>query len=268
MPDLLSIISQWRKQIIILTVLSALVAGVTVYFKKDKYLSVATALPASILNSDKSRLFSGNIEQLYSATGVPEDLDNILGTSKLDTVYLAVADSFNLVERYQYTGENIRLEAAWTIKENTRVTKSDYGELKVKVWDTDKQLAPKLANAIIHYLQQFHENIQNSNNILMLNGLEKEITALQRKADSLSTGNKYLMEPLQSVLTEIQQYRKLANEYRMAVNNKTKVLLVSEWARPAIKPDKPKRIRIILLAAASGLFFSILLALVFAKKKQ
>jgi capsular polysaccharide biosynthesis protein len=267
MPDLLSIISQWKKQIIILTVLSALVAGITVYFKKDKYLSVATALPASLVNYDKSRLFSDNIEQLYSATGIPEDLDNILGTAKLDTVYLAVADSFNLVERYQYTGENIRLKAAWTVKENTRVTKSDYGELKVKVWDTDKQLAPKLANAILYYLQQFHENIQNSNNIVMLNGLEREIATLQKKADSLSAGNKYLMEPLQSVLAEIQQYRKLAGEYRVAVNNKAKVLLVSEWARPAIKPDKPQRVQIILLAAVLSFFFSLLLALVFAKKK-
>ena len=46
-------------------------------------------------------------------------------------------------------GDAASNKAASLLKKNTKVMKSEYGELKVKVWDTDKNLAPQLANAVM-----------------------------------------------------------------------------------------------------------------------
>ena len=42
--------------------------------------------------------------------------------------------------------------------------RSEYGELKIKVWDTDKNLAPQLANAILDKLNSIHQSLQAANN--------------------------------------------------------------------------------------------------------
>jgi hypothetical protein len=144
MPDIATLVKRWWKQIFFTVLLSLLAVGVITFMKPRQYLSVATAVPASSYTSDKSRIFSENIEALYSALGDPDDLDRVLGTAKLDTVYLAVADQFNLFDHYKVKekGDAARSKSASLLKKNTVVMKSEYGDLKVKVWDTDKNLAP------------------------------------------------------------------------------------------------------------------------------
>ena len=77
--------------------LSSLAVGIITFLKPQLYLSVATAVPASSFLSDKSKIFNDNIQELYSTLGTPDDLDMIVGTSTLDTVYLTVTDEFNLL---------------------------------------------------------------------------------------------------------------------------------------------------------------------------
>ena len=69
--------------------------------------------------------------------------------------------------------------AAGVLRYNSRIIKSDYGELKVKVWDTDKNLAPQLANSLMEQLDQIHQGLQNENNRITLSSLQlrkEEIT--------------------------------------------------------------------------------------------
>ena len=101
MPDIFDLSKRWWKQILAVIIASLLVVGTVTYLKPKKYLSVATALPASSFASDKSKIFNENIQALYSALGTPDDLDMIVGTAKLDTVYLAVTDQFNLFDHYR-----------------------------------------------------------------------------------------------------------------------------------------------------------------------
>jgi hypothetical protein len=84
-----------------ITGLSLLIVGIIVFLKPSQYLSIATAVPASSYSTDKSKIFNENIEALYSELGNPDDLDMIIGTAKLDTVYLAVTDQFNLFDHYK-----------------------------------------------------------------------------------------------------------------------------------------------------------------------
>jgi uncharacterized protein involved in exopolysaccharide biosynthesis len=278
MPDIFYLISKWWKQILVVVLLSLLASAIITFLKPRQYLSVATAVPASVVATDKSRIFSGNIESLYSNLGSPDDLDMMVGTAELDTVYLAVTDQFNLFDHYKISnGKNIRRKTAELLKKYTRVMKSGYGELQVKVWDTDKDLAPQLANAIMSKLEAIHRGLQNANNQQALQSLQKTIREIQINIDSINilhnstvlteqTAEPYAIHR-KVLLSRLEEYQKLAGEYQLLINSGSEVLLVVEKARPAAWPDKPDWVKIMIAVTLLSLLFALLVALVMEKRK-
>jgi len=258
-------------------IVSLATAAIITFIKPRQYLSVTTAVPANSLSADKAKIFNHNIEELYSNIGLPDDLDMILGTARLDTVYLAVTDQFNLFDHYKISdSRNIRTKAAGLLKKYSRVMKSEYGELQVKVWDTDKDLAPQLANAIMTKLESIHNVLQNDNNRQALQSLQLAIKKIQTDIDSINLfHNAVLTEQAEEsysirrkvLLSQMEEYQKLAGEYQLLINSGSQVLLVVEKARAAVYPDKPDRIRTIVATAFISLIFALLAALVMEKRK-
>lgn len=264
MPDIFDLIGRWWKQIAAVIVLSLLSVGVITFLKPRQYLSVATAVPASSIAADKGRIFNENIQALYSTLGYADDLDRIVGTASLDTVYLAVAAQFNLFDHYKIkdTAALALAKAAALLKTNTKVMKSEYGELKVKVWDTDKNLAPQLANAILDKLQAIHQQLQSAGNEATLKGLLGGKQKLQVAIDSTSQP-----ERRNALLAQIQQYEKLIGEYQLMVDSKPPVLITVEKAKAAVNPDRPKRLQIMIATGVLSFLFAILSALVMERRK-
>lgn len=265
MPDMFDLFKNWWKQMLAVIIASLLVVGTVTYLKPQKYLSVATAVPASSFASDKSKIFNENIQALYSALGTPDDLDMIVGTARLDTVYLAVTDQFNLYDHFkmQEKGDAARSKAASLLKKNTKVMKSEYGELKVKAWDTDKNLAPQLANAIMEKLKAIHQDLQNAGNLATLQGLISRKEKLQQAADSTMN----TVENTTRRKEQISQYEKLIGEYQLMVDTKPPVLITVEKAKAAAWPDQPKTVQLLMATAVLAFIFSLLAALVLERKK-
>ena len=133
MPDIIDLIRRWWKQMLAVVLLSLLAVGVITFLQPRLYLSVATAVPASSFLSDKSKIFNENIQELYSTLGTPDDLDRIVGTSTLDTIYLTVTDEFNLFDHYKVSekGMDARMKAALLLRGNSKVMKSEIGRAHV-----------------------------------------------------------------------------------------------------------------------------------------
>ncbi len=266
MPDFFYLLSKWWKQILSVVVLCTLAAGSIVFIKQQKYLSVATAVAGNNIASDKSRIFSENIEALYSNLGSPDELDVIVGTGQLDTIYLAVTDQFNLFDHYKIKGtkEEKRLKSAHLLKCNTEIQKSEYGELKVKVWDIDRNLAPQLANALIEELGKIYQQLESISNQTSLNGLKSASEKIKTRLDSVhesDTGYKTFSDRL-------QQYEKLIDEYQLMVDTKPQPLVIVEQARPSLLPDKPKRLEIIIATFVLSFLFALSVALILEKRKK
>ena len=267
MPDIFDLIAGWWKRILVVMVLSLLVVGVITFLKPRQYLSVTTAVPASSFTSDKGKIFNENIQALYSTLGTPDDLDMVLGTANLDTVYLFVTDQFNLFDHYKLKGTNARTKAALLLKKNTRVMKSEYGELKVKVWDTDNNLAPQLANAILDELQLIHTDLQSAGNEAALKGLQAGKIKMQLQLDSIAGVSGSMNERKTTLQGQMQQYEKLISEYQLMVDSKPPILIVVEKAKPSIRPDRPRRLPIMIATALLSFLFALLAALVLERKK-
>lgn len=264
MPDLFDLISRWWKQIAAVILLSLLAVGTITFLKPRQYLSVATAIPASTFAADKGKVFNENIQALYSTLGTPDDLDRIVGTASLDTVYLAVARQFNLYDHYKIKGEGLTERAAARLKAASKVMKSEYGELKIKVWDTDPNLAPQLANAIFDQLQLIHQGLQSAGNETTLRGLIAGKQKLQTAIDSMAASPSEKRNVLQ---LQAQQYEKLIGEYQLMIDTKPPVLILVEKAKASSRPDKPERVRIMTATAILSLLFALLAALVMDKGK-
>ena len=274
MPDLFYLITKWRKQIIIIVALSLVVVGILVFLCPNKYLSESTALPASSYTTDKASIFNRNIQELYSALGTTDDLDMIVGAAQRDTVYLATVDNYDLTQHYKTGGTPAvaRQKAAYCLKKNSKVMKSAYGELKVMVWDTDKNLAAQLANTIMDKLQAILQQLLNQNNMATLTALKSGQLRTQRALDSLNHVADQApipgMSQQEALTKQYQQYAELINEYQLLSDTKQPALLVVEKARPALFPDKPKRVLILIATAVLSFIFSLFVALILERRQK
>jgi uncharacterized protein involved in exopolysaccharide biosynthesis len=279
MPDLFDLMWRWRKQILLLVIATLIVTTAIVFLTPKRYLSVATALPASSYATDKTSVFSQNLQSLYSTIGLPDELDKIIGTAHLDTVYRSVVAQLDLTDHYglSKTDADAISKAASVLQKHTRVIKSDYGELKVKVWDVDRGLAANLANSIMGKLQQMHQDIQALNNSMMLSKINEEYVREKidygKLTDSLQHVSNASMADLLTVqksalLQQIQEFEKLASQYKLMIDAKPQALIIIEKATPAIAPDQPKPLMAITAAVILSFLFGILTALILDSRKS
>lgn len=274
MPDLLMIISRWWKTILVIMLGVTAAALVILLLQPKQYLSVVTALPASGFASDKARIFNDHIEQLYPSIGTADELDPVVGTGKLDTLYLAVAAEQNLASYYGMEKAS-PLKVAQVLKHNAKVEKSEWGELKIKVWDRNPAMAATLANSLFNKLQQLHQSLQSQGNALVLQRLQEQYQQLQNvytgAPDSarIQAGGAGLTELKRKSLQEqIAQYERLMAEYSLVLHTNPQALLVVEMARPAIKADRPRIPQVLLLTAFASLLFGLLLAAGLQSRKR
>jgi hypothetical protein len=278
MPDLFDLLIRWWKQIFSLVVITVIVTTIIVLLTPKKYLAVATALPASGYNADKTGVFSQNLQNLYSALGTPDDLDMVLGTAHLDTVYCAVAGELGLDRYYRINKNdtNSMRKAAIILKKRTRAVKDDYGELKVKVWDCDAKQAALFANTIMEKLEQIHQDIQTINNNILLSKITEQYAQkkldFEKISDSVQHTNSQATSDLlnvhkSSLLQQLAEYEKLLDQYKLMVSAKPQALIIIERAVPPLKADRPA-IEVIVGAGLLSLFFGVLAALILERRTR
>jgi len=269
MPDLISIIIKRWKLIVTITLIATIIALIAALLSPKKYLSVATALPANSLIADKGRIFNQNIQELYSDFGTTDELDKLEGTGNLDTIFIAASEKFNLDQHYQInpSGESF-YSAALKLKTNSKIARSSYGELKIKVWDKDKNLAAEIANFLMQQIQEIHQHLQNENNTVTLAKLKQDYTVKQNEYLQQTDSTSAIAKAKQNGLSEqLQEEEKMINEYQLAINTNAPVLLIVENARPSFWPDKPKILATVLFAFFGALLFSFLLAVFIESRK-
>jgi hypothetical protein len=277
MPDLISFFSRWWKFIFGLSLLAVVVALVISLLSPRKYLSTTTALPANSLIADKARIFNTNIEALYSDFGTPDELDKLEGTAVLDTLFIASVNQFDLAAHYGIKASDEAVyKAALKLKKNSHIARSGYGELKIKVWDEDRNLAATLANGLMQKIQELHQHLQNENNQLMLKKIREDYLAKQKEfenvSDTLEQSSGSEAEVLgterSALLSQLQEYKKIIGEYELAASSSPQVLLTVEPARASLWPDKPKVLQIVLFTLAAALACSFLIAVFLESRKN
>ncbi|RYF83631.1 MAG: hypothetical protein EON98_10135 [Chitinophagaceae bacterium] len=299
MLNIFEILSKWWKLILSLTLTATLLALIISLLRPKEYAATVTALPTNSAVADKARLYNNNIEGLYPELGNPDELDRVEGTAKLDTVYTSVAKDLNLASHYKVeeAAPDAGYKAGLSLKKKTDIRRSAYGELKIKVWDENAEIAAKLANAIFKKLNDIQQHIRNANNaqvlqklqhsleekLAQLNTYEQLLSSYQRSSSSVgkeseafnsmpdSVDTKLSFNQFSSRMTmlqnQVKDYEEIIGKYELAVNTTQDVLIPVEQARPSLSADKPKILQTVLFAFAASLLFSVLLAALAESRK-
>lgn len=278
MPDLLTVLSRRWRLLLLLPLLATVVALLACLLLPKEYAGETTALPANAVVGDKARIFNPNIEGLYPEIGSADELDKIEGTAKLDTIYLAAVNRFNLVAHYSLTTADAVQTATKGLKKKTEVKRTGYGELQIIVWDKDKRMAAHLANFLLQELNDIHQHLQTENNRIVLERL-KEADAkndesilgtgnTQVTATTLATARNNAAITTEPLTGQRQQFRQLIGEYELAISAAPRVLLVVEPAKISLQQERPNLARTLLFTFVASLLFSFLLALFVENRKE
>jgi uncharacterized protein involved in exopolysaccharide biosynthesis len=125
-------------------------------------------------------------------------------------------------------------------------------------------------------LQAIHTDLQSAGNEAALKGLiagkakiASQIDSLHAPKNDLTKAGAGKIAAKDKVLSDqLQLYEKLIVEYQLVVDNKTLMLIIVEKAKPALRPDKPKRMQIMIATAVLSFLFALLAALAAERRKN
>ncbi|MBI1781147.1 MAG: hypothetical protein HYR66_07220 [Sphingobacteriales bacterium] len=266
--DIVNVVWNWRKKIILAVILVTGITAAIVFIIPREYLAEATVVAANPNLGDRSNIFNTTFEQQFSYYGAGSDNDRLFEMSRIDTMKMFLIDSFKLEDHYKISRTNSRrrLAAYNELKEKSDFYVTELGHLRIKIWDTDRKLAANMANTVVNKI--------NQRSIEMTNAAKQQIIKkLQQQQESNEAEVKQLIEnpapgvPAEintarktSLLKQIEENNTLINQFKVSLNNVSN-LYVIQYATPALKIDRPKRLPIIVMAFLLSLFFSVLAAL-------
>lgn len=278
--EIVSVIKKTKQQIIVFVFACVVVATIIVYLLPKYYNSTAVVVAANPALTDKARILNENIQGLYSSYGNNEDLDRMYGIANLDTTFKILVDEFNLVKYYQLQNANTNLnrtKAVLMLKEDIEILKSDVSQLKINVWHKNNITAAAIANRMVSIIEQQQKCIWKNNYLITNKNLNTAIAKMEEQVNSLIDSIKInqanpvkkilFNNTIATLLQQIQQYKKTADEYELAATNNTPTLYILEDAVPSSKPNKPNKIAILITTIIASACFGLLASLVYHQKK-
>lgn len=269
---------RWRT-ILLFVVVAAIAATVTVFVVPRYYRSTSTIVSANPTLADKARLFNTNIQSLYSYFGSGDDLDRIYGIAEMESTYKKLVDEFSLINYYALKDDSLSIlktKAAKCLQKDIQLKKTEQNQLQFIAWTKDKQLSANLVNRMVAIIQEtemdiWKQNYQNSQDKLnsSISSMEKEYGLLSDSLSTMRPGKQQLAAAqMQTIAEQIRQYRKTADEFKIAAQTPPAALYVMETAIPAAYAERPDKPVIILSACLVAFIFSSLLVLVNDRKSM
>ncbi len=267
---------QWRT-IALFVLIVVVAASVTVFCVAPNFRSKAILIPGNTMLADKARLFNPNIQSLNSYFGNGDDIDRIYSIAAMDTTYKTLVDEFALTAYYELTNDSLpilRRKAVLLLRKDLSAQKTENGQVQITAWTKNRQLSADLVNRMVAIVQQREADIWRNNYAKSLSGLESSLSAMEdqykRLGDSIAQSkppiHDLLETKMQILLEQIKEYRKTADEFKLAIESQPAVLYIMESAVPAAKAERPDKPAIILAAFILSLLFSSLLILLGNRK--
>lgn len=279
MLELLTVIYKWKWPIGIFCALailaSVIFSGPT--FMPPHFESMAVFYPSNPAATDRTTLFgedAGNRQINYF--GTKNDVNRMLTIANSSGLMNHLIQKFDLVNHYKIdtTNEKYLFYVAREFRGNYDAIKTDRDAIQISILDTDPQVASDMTNAAVQYINDVNNSIVGDNKNRTLTILNKEIERQEERAATLVEklkgirDNRVVQEELSSLLTEINELKQLAAQYKVSADEGFASIYIIEAAAPALMKSKPVRWQIVVFTALGALVFSILTAILLEQFKQ
>jgi capsular polysaccharide biosynthesis protein len=264
---LLEIVRKRWMQSLGLVVAATLITGLILFLQKPIFRSSAIFTAANPNLGDRANIYRTQFWEQYFYYGSEFDNDRLMAMAYSEDMFRTLADSFQLKKHYKIKvkGERGRYLTDKEFKENVRIHKNEYGHVKVSVWDKDKYLATKIANAFMYRINQKAVTISNQMKQEILLKLQADYQAQKDsltgiEANSAFAANDFLKARHLTIIQELNEKEKLIQQFQTSINN-VAALFVIEEAVPAFRKEKPLVLNGMITAAILSFVFSVLLVI-------
>ncbi len=279
--DLLELLQiAYRKRRFILGVTGIAAAAsvvISLWLMPNFYKSSVTFYPSNPTMTDRSVMFGETVSDVQiDYFGGNSDIDRILTLAQTSGTVDYIINRYKLFDHYGYdtASRDGRYKTKVKFLKNYNTRKTVLGAVEISVWDTDKQLAADMANHIALTVDDKNREMLNKERLSIIDKLASRIVEKQQLVDSLSLGLEnmapsprrlLLASELEYAIEDLNDTRRLHEQYSTSVNLGVSTINITEPAFPAIRKDKPKR-SLVCLGYTAGAFLSSLLLVVLLEK--
>jgi tyrosine-protein kinase Etk/Wzc len=188
---LLRVWVKWKKTILILTGLAALVSGVASWFLMDNYYKSTTIFYAASTDPQKpDKVFGVSGETMYYF-GTSDDVNRILSIAESAELREFLTKKFNLFARYKFDSTDLKSRHDFQehFKELYKVQKNKLDAIELSVEDKEPEFAQKITLAARDFVnQRANELVKNNQNKMLLSfegTLKQQQKELKQLEDSM-----------------------------------------------------------------------------------
>jgi len=151
---LLSVIYKWRKQLLIVTTIAAIISTTISFIISPQYLGTAIVFPARTFSVSKL-LIELNVgsQEDYMQYGDEDDCEKLLQILNSADIRTMAANEYDLWKHWRINKEDVNsnyyLKLKW--EEMVSFLRTDYVSIKINVYDYESERAAKIANSIVSY---------------------------------------------------------------------------------------------------------------------
>ncbi len=260
MLEIVRIVFQWKKQIILFTLVAAIVSIIITMpsIMPPYYRSISKFYLSNPSSTDRSALFNEKEVAGVNLFGNKEDINRFLTILNSYPVINSVIEKYNLGKHYKIEADQPELFKYYTQKQfynQFNAVRNDYGAIEVSVVDTDNKLAAKIVQDIVDQSDSIYREILLQNKTTVIQLLNNQIES--KKASS---------EPIAS--EELTKLISLRDQYAVSSSKDFKTLYIIENPTPAVKKMKPVRWLILLSTTILALVLSSIVALLLEISKN
>ena len=188
--DVVALFSRWRKQLIILGLVSIVVSSIISFMLTPKYQSTVVFYPTTNNSISNALLTDLNQRQKdpleFGAEEEAEKALQILQSSKLTE---RLVRNYNLMEHYKIDPKSSlrKTKLANKIGANFSFSRTRYLSIRVDVMDEDAQMAAKMANGILDLYDSIKNEIQLEVAIPALDIVKRQMQAKENEINNIKS---------------------------------------------------------------------------------
>jgi len=213
--SLFTLVYKWRKKIILVSFVAAIIAAVGSLFITNKYKSEVILFPTMNLSAGKALLNEYND---FLEIGEEEELEHMMQILESNEIINRVVEKFDLINHYEIdtSNEKYYVDLMKEYQGNIESSITKYSSIRISVLDKDPQMAADIANEITSLIDTVMNNLQNN--------------MAQQGYQSLLKDKDFVLSEIKDLEDSISKIRALGiNDYESQSE-----VLNEQWARAKI----------------------------------
>ncbi len=216
--DLVLKVLSWRRKFLWISIATVIVSGVLVFLIPKQYKSTVVMFATRQFSVSKLVIEAnaGNQED-YIRIGDADDLERLMQLMNSDELKMRVADRFDLWKRWRVDKDDLAyhyLRLKWDDQVSTKRT--EYGSIKLEVYDYTANGAAELANGIAQYADSVKADMNRNITRPVMKIVEEEYNLTLNRMKELEDSLQVLRE--MGVLHYKEQVKAYAKAYAKAVD--------------------------------------------------